>query len=293
MQAVDSNVATVNWTSVGRRTARTVFYLVTVLLALIFLFPFMWTLSSSLKTGPEIQSFPPRLFPRTPQWGNYVVAWRSIDFGMFFINSTIVTGLSVIGQLMSCFLVAYGFARLRFPGREALFLLCLSGMMMPVYVTIIPLFMIFRQVGWIDTLKPLIVPSFFGGAFGIFLLRQFIMSIPYELDESALIDGASRLTILTRIILPNSKTALAALAIFSFMGSWNAFLGPLIFLNSPEKFTLSLGLWFLRSYAGDPSLPRDHLLMAGSIITTLPVLLVFASAQRYFIQGIVMTGIKG
>jgi multiple sugar transport system permease protein len=165
--------------------------------------------------------------------------------------------------------------------------------MMPVYVTIIPLFMAFMRIGWIDTLKPLIVPSYFGGAFGIFLLRQFIMTIPFELDESALIDGASRFVILTRIIVPNCKPALAALAIFAFMGTWNEFLGPLIFLNSVDRFTLPLGLWFLRAYAGDPNLPKDHLLMAASIITTLPVLLVFASAQKYFVQGIVMSGIKG
>jgi multiple sugar transport system permease protein len=265
----------------------------TTLLALLFMFPFIWSLGSSLKTINEIHAYPPTLFPRVPQWRNYAEAWTSIQFGMFFSNSIIVTILSVTGGVASSFVVAYGFARFRFPGREILFLLCLSGMMMPVYVTIIPLFMVFMEIGWIDTLKPLIVPSYFGGAFGIFLLRQFIMTIPFELDESALIDGASRFVILTRIIVPNCKPALAALAIFSFMGSWNDFLGPLIFLNSVDRFTLPLGLWFLRAYAGDPNLPKDHLLMAASIITTLPVLLVFASAQKYFVQGIVMSGIKG
>jgi multiple sugar transport system permease protein len=263
------------------------------LLAIMFMFPFIWSLGSSLKTIHEIHAYPPTLFPRVLQWRNYLEAWNSIQFGMFFANSTIVTILSVIGGVASSFVVAYGFARFRFPGREALFLLCLSGMMMPVYVTIIPLFMAFMRIGWIDTLKPLIVPSYFGGAFGIFLLRQFIMTIPFELDESALIDGASRFVILTRIIVPNCKPALAALAIFSFMGSWNNFLGPLIFLNSVDRFTLPLGLWFLRAYAGDPNLPKDHLLMAASIITTLPVLIVFVSAQKYFVQGIVMSGIKG
>lgn len=138
-----------------------------------------------------------------------------------------------------------------------------------------------------------IVPSYVGSAFGIFMLRQFISTIPFELDESALIDGAGRWTILTRILLPNCKPALATLAIFTFRGTWNNFLGPLIFLNSVDKFTLPLGLWFLRTYAGDSALPKDHLLMAGSIITTLPVLFVFATAQRYFVQGIVMSGLKG
>ena len=282
-----------NRTVIGRQVVAVALNIFTTLLALTFMFPFLWSVSSSLKGPIEIHAFPPRLLPRVLLWGNYAEAWTSIQFGMFFLNSTIVTTFSVIGNLVSCLLVAYGFARMRFPGREVLFLLCLSGMMMPVYVTIIPLFMIFRQIGWIDTLKPLIAPSFFASAFGIFLLRQFIMTIPYELDESALIDGANTFTILTRIILPNCKPVLATLAIFTFMGSWNSFLGPLIFLNSVDKFTLPLGLWFLRSYAGDPNLPKDHLLMAASIITTMPVLLVFASAQGYFVQGIVMSGLKG
>ncbi|MBC7238096.1 MAG: carbohydrate ABC transporter permease, partial [Chloroflexi bacterium] len=258
-----------------------------------FMFPFVWTISSSLKGAMEVQAFPPRLFPKVPRWHNYVEAWTSIQFGMFFMNSAIVSVLAVLGTIVSSFLVAYGFARIRFPGREIMFVLCLSGLMMPIYVTIIPLFMLFRQIGWIDSLKPLIVPSYFSSAFGVFMLRQFIMSIPYDLDESALIDGASRFTILTRILLPNCKPALATLAIFAFRSTWNNFLGPLIFLNSVNKFTLPLGLWFLRSYAGDPGLPKDHLLMAASVITTLPVLLIFASAQRYFVQGIVMSGIKG
>lgn len=165
--------------------------------------------------------------------------------------------------------------------------------MMPVYVTIIPPFTIFRALRRIDILKPLIVPAFFGSAFAIFLLRQFIMSIPFDLDESALIDGASRVTILLRILMPNCKPALATVAIFTFMSTWNNFLSPLIFLDTQKNFTLPLGLWFLRSYASDPTKPMEHLLMAASVITTLPVLLVFVSAQKYFIEGVVMSGIKG
>ncbi len=283
----------IRWHVVSREIWAVLLNIFSTLLALIFMFPFLWSLSTSLKTIVEVHAFPPTFLPKIPQWFNYVEAWTSIQFGMFFVNSTIVTVLSVLGTVASCLVVAYGFARLRFPGREVLFLLCLSGMMMPVYVTIIPLFDLFRSISWIDTLKPLWVPSFFSSAFGVFMLRQFIMTIPFELDESALIDGASRFTILMRIILPNCKTAMATLAIFAFMGTWNEFLAPLIFLNSVDKFTLPLGLWFLRAYAGDPNLPRDHLLMAASIITTVPVLIVFASAQRYFVQGIVMSGIKG
>jgi len=290
---LNTRAARINWAAVSREIGAVGLNIFTTILALFFMFPFVWSIGSSLKSITEIHAYPPRLFPKVPQWRNYIEAWTSIQFGMFFANSTIVTIFSVIGSVASSFVVAYGFARFRFPGREALFLLCLSGMMMPVYVTIIPLFMVFTEIGWIDTLKPLIVPSFFGGAFGIFMFRQFIMTIPFEFDESALIDGASRLVILLRIILPNCKPALATLAIFSFMGHWNDFLGPLIFLNSVDRFTLPLGLWFLRAYAGDPNLPKDHLLMAASIITTMPVLLVFASAQRYFVQGIVMSGLKG
>jgi multiple sugar transport system permease protein len=266
--------------------------LFTAFLALNFMFPFFWSISSSLKTGFEVIAYPPTLLPKSPQWGNYIQAWQEADLGRFFWNSTVVTGLSLIGQVISSFIVAYGFARFRFPGRDLLFILCLSGLMMPVYVTIIPLFTMFRALGWINTFKPLIIPTYFGSAFAIFLLRQFIMSIPTEFDESALIDGASRWTILTRIIMPNCQPALATVAIVGFMTSWNNFLGPLIFLDSVKNYTLPLGLWFLKGTIDD-ALPRDHLLMAGAMITTFPVLLIFILAQSYFIEGIVMSGIKG
>ena len=293
MQNTRIRSAGARWAVVWRQVGATALNIFSTVLAIGFMFPFLWSLSTSLKTVVEVHAFPPSFLPKVPQWVNYYEAWTSIQFGRFFINSSMVTAAAVVGSVASSTLVAYGFARLRFPGREILFLICLSGMMMPVYVTIIPLFLMFRSIGWINTLKPLIVPSFFAGAFGIFFMRQFIMTIPFELDESALIDGASRLKILTHIILPNCKVAMATLAVFAFMGSWNEFLSPLIFLDSVPKFTLPLGLWFFQAYAGDPNLPKDHLLMAGSIITTLPVLLVFASAQKYFVQGIVMSGIKG
>lgn len=291
MQADKQRVG-LNWYRIRRETIAVFLFLLTSLLAITFMFPFFWSISSSLKTGFEVIAFPPHLLPKVPQWQNYVVAWTYTDFGMFFKNSILVTGLSLVGQVMSSFVVAYGFARFRFPGRDLLFVLCLSGMMMPIYVTIIPLFNMFRAIGWIDSFKPLIVPTYFGSAFAIFLLRQFIMSIPLELDESALIDGASRLTILIRIIMPNCKPALATVAIVGFMSAWNAFLAPLIFLDSVRNYTLPLGLWFLKGSI-DESLPKDHLLMAGAMITTMPVLLVFVLAQNYFIEGIVMSGIKG
>jgi len=275
-----------------KEIGNTLLFLFTAVLALSFLFPFAWSVSSSLKTGFEVIAYPPTLLPKVPQWHNYIQAWQEADLGLYFWNSTIVTGLSLIGQVFSSFVVAYGFARFRFPGRELLFILCLSGLMMPVYVTIIPLFTMFRALGWINTFKPLIIPTYFGSAFAIFLMRQFIQSIPLEFDESALIDGASRWTILTRIITPNCQPALATVAIVSFMTSWNSFLAPLIFIDSAKLYTLPLGLWFLKGTIDD-ALPRDHLLMAGTMITTFPVLLIFVLAQNYFIEGIVMSGIKG
>jgi multiple sugar transport system permease protein len=273
---------------------RIVLYVVTSALTLMFIFPFVWTISSSLKTAYEVVGYPPSLIPQVIQWGNYYQAWTSIEFDVFFKNSLIVVVLTVLGGTSSAFVVAYGFARFRFPGRNAVFGLCLATLVLPPEVTIIPLFLTFKQVHWLDTLKPLIVPSFFGGgAFAIFLLRQFILTLPFELDEAAMIDGASRLRVLVNVIAPNAKPALATVAIFTFIGHWNDFFGPLIFLNSPENFTLPLGLYSLKTYAGDPGEPKDQLLMAGSVIATLPIILVFFAAQRYFIQGIVTTGMKG
>lgn len=284
----------------GRRRARfrhssgrLALYLATILLSIMFMFPFIWTVSSSLKGPYEIIAYPPSLLPTVYRWENYATTWTSIQFATYFKNSLIVVILTLLGETATGSLVAYGFARFRFPGRDAIFALCLSTLILPPEVTIIPLFITFKQIGWLDSLKPLIVPSFFGSAFSIFLLRQFFMALPFELDEAAMIDGASRLRILTTIILPNATPALATVAIFSFIGHWNDFFGPLIFLNSPENFTIPLGLYSLQTYVGDPGEPKYHLLMAGSVIATLPVVIVFFAAQRYFIQGIVTTGLKG
>jgi multiple sugar transport system permease protein len=273
---------------------RVALYAFTIAISLMFMFPFAWTLSSSLKSSQEIRAYPPSLIPRIVRWENYPTAWTTVEFGPYFLNSTIVAVTTLIGGLLTGLLVAYGFARFRFPLREALFALCLSTLMLPPEVTIIPLFVIFKNLGWLDTLLPLIVPSFFGGgAFTIFLLRQFILSLPFELDEAATIDGAGKVRILLDIIIPNAKPALATAAVFSFIAHWNEFFGPLIFLNSKENFTIPLGLYTLRIYAGDPGEPKDQLLMAGSVIATLPIVVVFFLAQRYFVQGIVTSGLKG
>ncbi len=276
---------------------RILLYLVAILSSAMFLFPFFWTVTTSLKEPVELIAYPPTIMPESARWDNYTQIWSvgmGISFGRFFLNSTVVTAFSLIGQLVTAFLVGYGFARFRFPGRGVLFALCLSTMILPPHVTIIPLFVLFRELRWIDTYLPLIVPSFFGGgAFTIFLIRQFIMTLPRELDEAAIIDGANRLVILFRIILPNAGPVLATVAIFGFISHWNQFLEPLIFLNSARKYTIPLGLWFLRHQEGVAGLPNDNLLMAASVLATLPIIVVFFLAQKYFVRGIAMSGLKG
>ncbi|MEZ4737387.1 MAG: carbohydrate ABC transporter permease [Caldilineaceae bacterium] len=283
--------------SLRRFGQQSLLYLLAILLSMMFIFPFFWTVSTSLKEPVELIKYPPTLLPETPRWENYGQIWSvgmGISFARFFLNSALVTGLALIGQIFTALLVGYGFARFRFPGREAIFAVCLSTLILPPHVTIIPLFVLFRELRWIDTFLPLIVPSFFGGgAFTIFLIRQFIMTLPRELDEAAIIDGAGRLTILFRIILPNSGPVLATVAIFAFIGHWNQFLEPLIFLNSARKYTVPLGLWFLRHQEGVAGLPKDNLLMAASVLATLPIILIFFLAQKYFVRGIAMSGLKG
>ena len=276
-----------------RVAQRGLLYLVVTLTSLMFLFPYFWTVSSSLKSAIELMAWPPTMIPRAMQWQNYPQVFIDAPFALFVWNSTFVTILSTIGQVISSVVVAYGFARMRFPAREFLFGLCLSTMILPPQVTIIPLFLRFRNIGWVDTFYPLIVPSWFAGAFSVFLLRQFIMTIPYDLDEAAIIDGASRLSIMWHIIIPNSGPAIATVAVFSFLWNWNAFLEPFIFLNKNTKFTLPVGLRYLVSIPTGPGLPRDNILMAACVMATFPIILLFFVAQRYFVEGIVTTGIKG
>jgi ABC-type glycerol-3-phosphate transport system permease component len=255
--------------------------------------PFFWTVSSSLKDITEIYAFPPLPLPAEPRWSNYAEAWNYVPFGLFLLNSVTVAGFAVVGQTAASALVAYGFARGQFPGRNALFVLVLSTMLLPWEVTIVPRFLLFKQLGWLDTLNPLIVPSILGGgAFYIFLLRQFLMTIPRDFDEAAEIDGASSLQILAQVLLPLIKPALTTVAIFSFLEHWNDFIGPLMYLNTPSRFTISLGLRYFQTIpmAGQP---REHLLMAAALMMTLPSVVLFFSAQKYFVRGIVMSGIKG
>jgi ABC-type glycerol-3-phosphate transport system permease component len=278
------------------RLGRAVLYLAAIALVVLLVWPFFWAVSSSLKDVSEITVRPPRWLPAVPQWSNYVEIWRQVPLGRFVFNSLLVTILAMIGQIISCTAVAYGFARFRFPGRDLLFGVALATLLLPREVTIIPQYLLYRQVGWLDTFLPLIVPFWFasgGGAFTIFLMRQFFMTIPFEYDEAAQVDGASSWWILWRVILPLSMPALATALIFAFLAHWNDFWGPLIFLNSTDNFTLPLGLRWFQTSPADLGRPRDNLLLAAAVVATLPIIGLYFGAQKYFVRGIVMTGIKG
>ena len=278
----------------GRLRGTAQWYLVVTLLALFFMGPFVWAVSSSLKTPAELYVFPPELVPKSLQIGNYARLWAELPFGTFTVNSLIVGFINTIGQTISAAAVAYGFARFRFPGRDILFVVLLSTLMLPPQVTIIPLFLIYKHLGWLNTFLPLTVPRLFGGgAFFIFLIRQFFLTLPRDLDDAAEIDGAGTWTIFWRILVPLSKPVLATCAIFAFLFSWNEFLEPLIYLNSPKLFTLPLGLRYLSVVPELAIEPREHLLMAASVLFSLPPIAIFFSMQRYFVRGVVLSGIKG
>jgi ABC-type glycerol-3-phosphate transport system permease component len=234
-------------------------------------------------------ALPPTWSPNPIQWQNFATVFQEVPFGRFIINTFILVALNIIGELFAVTLVAYGFARVRFPGRSILFLLMLSTLMIPYQVTLVPRFILFSKLGWINTYLPLTVPAFTGSSFLIFLVRQYMMSIPYDLDEAAYIDGASRLQVFWHIILPLSRPALMLVIVFTFVGVWNDFLQPLIYLNDPNLFTVSLGLSFFQ----DTRSTNWNLLMAGSLLATIPPLLLFFFAQRQLIGGISIEGLKG
>lgn len=283
----------------GQISKRALFYLIIALGSIISMFPFVWTVMSSGKTIAELYRYPPTFWPASPQFiANYVEVWNTVPFGRWLLNSFWVTFWALLGGTLSATIVAYGFSRFRFPGRELFFFITLSTIMLPAEVTLIPTYLLFKQFDWIDTYYPLVAPAWFGGgAFNIFLMRQFMLSIPFDLDEAAKIDGASSWRILWQIILPLAKPALATLATLGFIGNWNNFLGPLIFLNSEEKYTVVVGLRYLQSaVAGGSAVvsrPQDHLLMGAALMVALPCLILFFIGQKYFVQGIVTTGIKG
>ena len=272
-----------------RRRIRTALgYALAVGGAFLFLLPLFWMISSSLKPDYQVLEFPPRWLPDPVRWANYPEALTYVPFGRYTLNTILIASLTILGHLVSCTLVAYAFARLRAPGKNLLFLILLATMMLPYPVTMIPIYIGFESLGWVNTFLPLIVPAFFGSPFYIFLMRQFFLTLPVELEDAARVDGANTLQIIWHVILPISKPALATVAIFTFQTSWNDFLGPLIYLHDQTKYTVSLGLSFFRSSYD----VHWAYLMAASLVTMLPVIVLFFLAQRLFIEGITLTGIK-
>ena len=277
-----------------QRLRQVALHLVLVTGAVVFVMPFVWLLSTSLKPDRLLMVIPPQWVPRPTLWSNYA---RALEFlppethhGLMYLwNTVYVSGLTILGVVLSSSLVAYSFARLRWPGRDLFFVVLLSSMMLPGAVTMVPVFLIFKWLGWVDTLRPLWVPAFFGSAFNIFLLRQFFLTIPMELEDAAKIDGAPFWVIYSRIMLPLVKPALAAVVIWTFMGAWNNFMGPLIYISSPEKMPVAYALQLYQSAHGS----EYNLLMAAATLVVLPVIALFFFTQRYFIQGVTLTGIKG
>lgn len=275
------------WSTIGT------YALLTVLSAL-FMFPWFWTLTGSLKGPSEVYLFPPPVFPKVPRWVNYPDVFAQVPFWHWFLNSVRVVTLSTLGNVLSATVVAYAFARFRWRGRDMLFAITLATMMLPAEVTLIPQYLLYKYLGWLNTIRPLWVPAWFGGgAFSIFLLRQFIMGLPREFDEAATLDGASPFRVLVQVLAPLMKPVLATIAVITFIFGWDDFMGPLIYLNSPDQFTLALGLRYYNVAEGQPGVPTLHLLMAACVMAVTPIVLLFFVAQRYFVQGIVMSGLKG
>jgi multiple sugar transport system permease protein len=273
----------------ARLAATTLTYLLLIGGSLLFIIPFLWMVRTSLMAVDKIFEYPPQIIPNPVAWGNYQEMWNTGPFLDWVRNSTIVTLTTMVGETITSMLVAFGFARTRFPGRDKLFVFVLASLMIPYYVVLVPRFILFRDLGWINTLYPLIVPELFGSAFSIFVLRQFFLTLPIELDEAAAIDGAGPWTILWRVVAPLSKPAIATVAVFSFINHWNDFVQPLIYLQTPGALTLAVGIrWFTGRFATE-----FHLLMAVSVVALLPILIIFFIAQKQFIQGIALTGVKG
>ncbi len=255
--------------------------------ALLMVAPFLWMLSTSLKLPGAVFTYPPEWIPKPIQWANYMKAWKAVPFDKFFVNSIIVASCVTVGQVFTCSLAAYAFARLEFWGRDKIFFAYLGTMMIPFPVTMIPVFILMTKLGWVDSLTALIVPGLFS-AYGTFMLRQFFLTLPKDLEEAAIIDGASRWRIYWQIILPLSKPALATLATFVFMGTWNDFMWPLVIIKSMEKNTVPIGLAsFQGLYTTDWTL-----LMAAAVIVLVPILVLYIFNQRFFIKGIAMSGFK-
>jgi multiple sugar transport system permease protein len=264
-------------------------HLLLITVSIIFVLPFFWMISSSVKTDAEIFRIPPTVIPREFQFSNFPESVTAINFFGYLRNTIRYSLLATLGAVISNTIIAYGFSRIEWPGRDAVFFLVISTMMLPFAVRMIPLYVFFSRIGWVPSLKPLIIPTYFGNAYYIFLMRQFMLTFPMELDDAARIDGCNELGIFSRIVVPLSRPAITTVAIFELLFTWNNFIGPLIYLRDTDTFTLSVGLQLFFTQHG----AEWDLLMAASTLFTLPMVILFFFAQRTFIEGITLTGIKG
>jgi multiple sugar transport system permease protein len=262
------------------------FLLITMSLA--FLTPLYWMVVTALKGGQELTTFPPTLVPLSPQWNNFVDAVNFFPFGQYLFNSVSITAFSVIGAMFSNLIIAYGFSRIEWPGRDTVFFFVVATIFIPFPVTMVPLFIIFAQLGWVNTFLPLIVPMFFGHPLYVFMLRQYLKQLPMELNDAARVDGANEWQILRYVILPLCKPALGVVAIFAAVYAWNDFLAPLIYLQDESRYTLAIGLQFFRSVHD----VQFNLLMGASALVVLPIVVIFLAFQKQFIQGVTMGSIK-
>lgn len=295
-QNINAQVRRRKQLSLGQWALEFLKYAVLIVLAVSFLLPFYWMLSSAVKNDSQIYTVPPVWLPNPQLWNNFWDAWNSENFNLFTFNTVVRYAIpATFGTVLSSALVAYSFSRIHWIGRDLLFGIVLATLMIPNWVRLVPLFIIFKQLGWLNTFLPLVVPHFFGNAFFIFLLRQFFMAIPTELSDAARIDGANELQTMFRIIMPLAIPALAVVTLFTFMDAWNDYLGPLIYVNIEEKWVLALGVQRLRQAVveiGNRQLAYPYLMAVSSIIT-LPIFLAFFFAQRTFIEGISLSGLKG
>ena len=269
--------------------SREIIFTVLAFLALLYGFPFYWAINTALKTDIQVFLWPPLLFPPTPVWQNFVSATQYIPFWLYIGNTLTICALTIVGTLLSCTVVAYGFARIKFKGREVLFMIYLSTIMLPGTALMIPLYILFRKLGWVGTYLPLVVPAFFGNVAYVFLLRQFFRTIPNEYAEAAFMDGASEGQILWYVMLPLVKPALAAIALLTFIGKYQEYMGPLIYLSNMQQWTISLGLKMFQNMYG----LQWQLMMSASVLSMLPMIILYFLTQKTLIQGVTMTGIKG
>jgi multiple sugar transport system permease protein len=277
-----------------RKAGRILLYLFLILLAIVYVMPFAQIIGNSLKTYWETQEIPPKLLPKVPQWNNYIDIWSKMDIPLirWLLNTIFTTSMIVIGIVVSCSFIAYGFARFNGKGKNFWFSAIMCTMFIPIYAKIIPTYVIYGKLGFVDSFLALIVEPFFGSAMYMFLFRQFILTIPRDYDEAALIDGAGYMKIFTKIIVPMLKPAIAAVAILAFVAAWGDYFTPMIFLRTPAKFTISIGLAFINSTVVSGR-SNAHWLAAVTVITSIPSLVIFFSAQKYFIGGLTVGAVKG